>query len=137
VRTAIDANIFSAILNGEPTVPRLLAQLENAMHEGALLISPFVFAELLAHPGQTEANLRKLLVASGVLVDLKIEERVWTIAGLRYAQYAARRRKATGESPRRILADFLIGAHSLVQADRLLTLDPRRYRQDFPELRLL
>jgi predicted nucleic acid-binding protein len=70
-------------------------------------------------------------------VDLKIEERVWTIAGLCYARYAARRRKATGEGPRRILADFLIGAHALVQADRLLTLDPKRYSQDFPELKLL
>jgi len=70
-------------------------------------------------------------------VDLKIEERVWAIAGQRYAQYAARRRKATGESPSRIHADFLIGAHALVQADRFFTLDPKRYRQDFPELRLL
>jgi predicted nucleic acid-binding protein len=137
VRTAIDANVFSAIWNGEATVPRLLAQLGNAMREGALLISPFVFSELLAYPGITEANVRKLLEATGVSVDLRIEERVWTLAGLRYARYAMRRRKATGESPRRILADFLIGAHALVQSERLLTLDPKRYSRDFPELRLL
>jgi len=118
-------------------VPRMLAQLENAMGEGALLISPFVLAELLAYPGITEADVRKLLEATGVVIDYKLEERIWTEAGLRYARYAARRRKATGEGPLRILADFMIGAHALVQAERLLTLDPKRYSQDFPELRML
>ena len=62
---------------------------------------------------------------------------MWTEAGNRFARYAARRRKTTGQSPRRLLADFLIGAHALVQAERLLTLDPKVYQQDFPELQLL
>jgi predicted nucleic acid-binding protein len=34
-------------------------------------------------------------------------------------------------------ADFVIAAHALIQADRLMTLDPKRYRQDFPKLRLV
>jgi len=34
------------------------------------------------------------------------------------------------------LADFIIGSHALAQADRLMTLDPKRYKQDFPELKL-
>ena len=118
-------------------MPRMLAQLENAMGEGALLISPFVLAELLAYPGIMEANVRKLLEATGVVIDYKLEEKVWAEAGLRYARYAARRRQSTGEGPRRILPDFLIGAHALVQAERLLTLEPKVYRQDFPVLRLL
>jgi len=137
VRTAIDSNIFSAIWTGESSVPMLLVQLEKATQEGALLISPFVFTELYAYPGTTQELIHKLLEATGVLVDVKIDERVWTIAGQRFAHYAARRRKATGEGPRRVCADFLIGAHALVQADRLLTLDPKVYMLDFPELRLL
>jgi hypothetical protein len=137
MRTAIDANIFSSIWSSEPTAEQIVEQLGKARQEGALIISPFVFAELHAHPNMTADSVRTFIEATGVAVDLRIEERVWTEAGLRFARYAARGRKATGEGPRRLLADFLIGAHALVQADRLLTLDPRRYRQDFPEVSLL
>ena len=105
--------------------------------EGALLISPVVFAELLAYPGATVAYVRGFLEATGVVVDFRLEERVWTETGQRFARYAVRRRQSSGEGPRRLLADFLVGAHALVQADRLMTLDPKVYRQDFPEVRLV
>jgi hypothetical protein len=36
-----------------------------------------------------------------------------------------------------LLPDFIIAAHALLRADRLLTLDPTRYRQDFPKLRVV
>ena len=137
MRTAIDANIISSIWSSEPTAEKSIEQLGMTRQEGVLLISPFAFAELFAHPNMTAGDVRSFLDATGVVIDYKLEERVWTEAGRRYARYAARRRKATGEGPRRILADFLIGAHALLQAERLLTLDPTRYRQDFPELRLL
>ena len=137
MRTAIDSNVISAIWTGESSVPRLLVQLEEARREGALLISPFVFAELHAYPSMSEALVRKFIEATGVTVDLKLEETVWTEAGLRFARYAARRRQSFGVDPRRLLADFLVGAHALVQAERLMTLDPKVYRQDFPELRLV
>ena len=116
---------------------RATAQLGEARMEGSLVISPVVFAELLAYPRATEAYVHRFLEATGVVIDYKLEERVWAEAGLRFASYAIRRRQATREGPRRLLADFLIGAHALVQTERLLTLDPTRYRQDFPELRLL
>jgi len=137
VRTAIDTNIFSAIWTGEPSVPRLLVQLAMAKQEGALLISPFVFAELHAYPGMTVALIHKFMEATGVIVDYRLEDQVWEETGLRFARYATRRRKSSKDEPRRLLADFLIGAHALLQADRLMTLDPAVYKQDFPELRLL
>jgi hypothetical protein len=137
VKTAIDTNVFSAIWSWESSAERATVQLREAKSMGALIISPFVFAELLAYPRATEAFVHQFLDATGVVIDYKLEERIWVEAGLRYARYASRRRKATGEGPRRILADFLIGAHALAQAERLMTLDPTRYRKDFPELRLL
>jgi predicted nucleic acid-binding protein len=137
VRTAIDANILSSIWSNEPTAAVVLQKLEAAQREGVLLISPIAFAELHAHPNVPAGIVRTFLDATGVVVDFQLAERVWTEAGLRFARYAARRRKATGEGPRRLLADFLIGAHALVQAERLLTLDPKVYRLDFPELRLM
>jgi predicted nucleic acid-binding protein len=137
VRTAIDANVFSAIWSAEVSARNLIAQLGDAKGDGALLISPFVFAELLAYPGISESYVRAFLEDTGVQIDLKLEERIWAEAGNRFAQYASRRRKATNRGPRRLLADFLIGAHALVQTERLLTLDWKVYQLDFPELQLL
>ncbi len=137
MRTAIDSNVFSAIWSAETSAGKLVRQLGEAKAEGALLISPFVFAELHAYPGATEAFLREFLAATGVFVDLRLEERVWTETARRFALYAARRRQSSKTGAKRLLTDFLIGAHALVQADRLLTLDPHRYSQDFPEVRLV
>jgi hypothetical protein len=38
--------------------------------------------------------------------------------------------------PESLLADFVVGAHALLLADRLMPLDAARYSRDFPELLL-
>ena len=39
-----------------------------------------------------------------------------------------------GGAAKRLLVDFIIAAHALLRADRLMTLDASRYARDFPRL---
>ena len=96
-----------------------------------------VYAELLAHPKVTEPFVDEFLSTTNVAVDFVLEEAVWREAGRHFAGYAKRRRRSGGGHPKRLLVDFLIGAHASLRADRLLTLDRERYAQDFPKLRLI
>jgi len=137
VRTALDSNILSAMWSNEPSARAIARQLGEAKQEGALLLSPIAYAELLAHPRATKEFLHAFLADSGIRVDFQLPESTWTESGLRFARYAERRRRSAGEFPKQLLADFVVGAHALLQADRLMTLDTARYRRDFPELLLL
>jgi hypothetical protein len=53
-----------------------------------------------------------LIEASGNM-SWFLEEAVWQATGQTFQTYAARPRKQRDPGPRRILADFLIGAHAL------------------------
>jgi predicted nucleic acid-binding protein len=74
---------------------------------------------------------------AGIGVDWDLGERVLRVAALAFQGYAGRRRKQEGVEPRRILADFLIGAHALVNGYQLLTLEEGNYRLSFPRLRIV
>jgi predicted nucleic acid-binding protein len=54
-----------------------------------------------------------------------------------FAAYAKRRRRSRAGSPKRMMIDFMVAAHALLRADRLMTLDASRYRRDFPMLRIV
>lgn len=48
-----------------------------------------------------------------------------------------RRRKQAGTGPRRVLVDFFVGAHALVNGHRMLTLDERLFRIAFRALQVV
>jgi predicted nucleic acid-binding protein len=137
VTTAIDTNVIIALWDRDSRLS-LAAQhaLERALVRGGLLLSAPVFAELLAAPGRTEAFVTRFLDETGIGVDWYLDEPVWRTAGKAFQAYAERRRKQRDSGARRILADFLIGAHCQVRGYRLLTLDEGVYRAAYPQLRI-
>jgi predicted nucleic acid-binding protein len=137
VRTAIDTNIVSALWSNEPLAANIARQLLQAKNLGAILMAPVVYAELLAYPTATQSFVNRFLSDTGITVDFELEESVWVDAGKRFAQYAEQRRKARHGEPKRLIADFIIGSHALLQADRLMSLDRARYRHYFSELTLV
>jgi predicted nucleic acid-binding protein len=111
--------------------------LGQAQAEGGLVIAAAVYAELLAHPRATRQFVDEFLISTRIVIDFDLGESVWRDAASRFAVYAERRRRSGGGSPKRLLVDFLIGAHAMLKADRLLTLDASRYWEDFPKLRVM
>jgi predicted nucleic acid-binding protein len=133
--TAIDTNILVALWNEDDSLNTLArSALDDAFGRGGLVIAAPVFAELLAAPSRNEAFLDSFCKETGISVDWNLGEAVWRTAGRAFQLYVHRRRKQPGSGQRRILADFLIGAHAVENGFRLLTMDHRLYRAAFPHL---
>src|SRR5580693_3636141 len=136
MRTALDTNILSLFWSREPWAAAIADHLSKARAEGGLVISAPVFVELSAIPTGDAQRVERLLGEMAIAVDFDLGEDVWRLAEKSFAAYAIRRRRSGGGSPKRLLPDFVIAAHALLKADRLMTRDASRYAQDFPSLRL-
>lgn len=137
MKTAVDTNVFIALFSGgEEASASARTALEEAHAAGLLAISPAVYSELVA--GRDAGFVERFLDEKGIGVDWGLGKDVWSVAGARYGEYARRRRRQGRDpGPRRILADFLIGAHALRLAGALLTSDTGIYGTYFPELKVL
>ncbi len=133
--TAVDTNVMIALWDKDSALS-LAAQnaLDAAFNRGTLVAAAPVFAELLAAPGRSETFVGSFFEETGITVDWELPEQIWRSAGRAFQAYAERRRRQRDRGARRILADFLIGAHALTNGCRLLTLDDRLYRTAFPKL---
>lgn len=134
MRTGIDTSIVSALWSQEPLATQMAVLLGRARAEGGLAISAPVYAELLAHPKATLEFVDKFLAQTSIVVNFALDEAVWKEAATAFAGYASRRRMAGDGTPKRLLADFIIGSHAMLRCDRLLTLDSTRYTTAFPRL---
>jgi predicted nucleic acid-binding protein len=135
--TAIDTNVIIALWDNDPALSFAAeTALEAAFHRGSLVVAAPVFAELIAAPGRTEEFVGSFLEENGITIDWNLNEQVWRSAGRAFQAYAERRRKQRDHGTRRLLADFLIGAHAHISGYRLLSLDERLYRAAFPTLKM-
>ena len=108
--------------------------LDAAFNRGLLVAAAPVFAELIAAPGRSEKFVGSFFEETGIGVDWELSEQIWRLAGRAFQACAERRRKDRDKGARRILADFIIGAHAFANGFRLLTLDEGLYRAAFPSL---
>ncbi|HZM12442.1 MAG TPA: type II toxin-antitoxin system VapC family toxin [Candidatus Limnocylindrales bacterium] len=136
--TSIDTNVIIALWDRDLAISSAAqSALDNALERGGLVVGAPVFAELMAAPGRGETFLTSFFRDTGIAIEWNLQEAVWRAAGRSFQKYAARRRGKREPGPRRILADFLIGAHASERGYRLLTLDDRLYRAAFPGLALV
>jgi hypothetical protein len=135
--TIVDTNVLIALWDSDAQLNAAAQKALDSWHAlGALVITGDVYAELLALPTRTEVMLDQFLDVTGIRVDWQSSEEIWRVAGRAFQGYASRRSAKKTELPRRVLADFLIGAHASVHGSRLLTLDQRLYRAAFPDLEI-
>jgi hypothetical protein len=135
--TAVDTNVLIALWDSEAELSGAAQEaLDEAAASGVLIVSAPVYCELNAAPGRSRGFVDSFLKETGIEVEWELDARIWRTAAEGFRGYAERRRKQRGPGPRRILADFLIGAHALHRAQQLLSLDEGIYRASFPGLRV-
>jgi len=133
--TAVDTNVIVALWDAGDTLHQAARKaLDTAWNKEQLVISGVVYAELIAAPGRSEGFVDRFCEDARIRVEWELKEQVWRLAGAAYRRYAERRRKQSGAEPRRLLADFVIGAHAQESGYKLLSADAAVYRRAFPEL---
>jgi len=129
--SAVDSSIILDVLTADPSFAdaseRLLRQ---ASREGRLIIGECVLAEIFPALDK-EADFKEFLTDWHLeFVPSSCESAV--TAGRYFARYLSRDSKTN-----RVLPDFLIAAHALTHADRLLARDRGYLRDYFTKLKVL
>ncbi len=126
--TSVDTNVLlDVFLSGTAHHSQSQEWLIRAYDRGAILVCDIVYAELVPAFGD-RSSLDQTLREINATVS-PIDTAIAYDAGIRWSRY-----RQAGGSRARIIADFLIGAHAIANADTLLTRDRGFYATYFPEL---
>ena len=127
--TAVDSSVVIDMLFGGPCAEASAAALSDAAGSGPIVLSDVAFAEVCSR-GDGEA-VRKALQTIGFAFSPTTET-----AAIRAGQMMKRYR-LNGGGRARIIADFLIGAHALIQCGTLITYDGGFTRDYFKGLKVI
>jgi predicted nucleic acid-binding protein len=131
---AVDASTLIDVLFGTSRADASAAAVRSALQIGPVVICDVVAAEL-AGRGNSQAimdSVKELGIQYSML-----EERTAMRAGEMANRFRLRQRQK-GQSPReRIIPDFLIGAHALLQCQGLVTHDGGFHRDYFKGLKVI
>jgi len=155
VNTAVDSNVLLDLVSPDSLwLQESRAAVDFVIQEGDVVICEAVVAEVSAHLS-LERNPIAYLQEMGITLEpssmnaLRRAGRAWVdysrtrSIGLQCqacgAETIARcsHCETTISVRQRVLPDFMIGAHALEHADRLLTRDKAIYRRYFPDLELV
>jgi predicted nucleic acid-binding protein len=154
--TAVDTNIIlDVLIPGEPFGESSKELLDYHLSKGNLILCEVVFTELAAR-FTSEKEFASFLADTRMDLIYSNEKSLY-MAGSRWGEYArksAKNRLTCGKCGHafdatcpqckavltkrlHVLADFLIGAHALVQADCILSRDLGVYRTYFSDLKVI
>lgn len=129
----IDSNVLIDILDRDPRwFDWSFSKLEDATAKGGIFINPVVVAEVAPQYGDLEDFMNRMVAM--VIGFEALDARAAFNAGCAFQDY---RRVRPGDTPKAIVADFLIGGHAQSLNATILTRDPRFYRSYFPGVPLI
>lgn len=132
MRTAVDTSVLLDVVLDDPRfADRSEAALRAAAASGALVACECVLAEM--RPAFVQDDAIEEFLDDWAISFLPSTKESSLLAGKLYSTWLRRR----GKEPGRVVADFLIGAHALTTADRLLARDRGYYRDYFKKLVLI